>query len=536
MTHPNPAGDEPSQKPAVSQVTEQRPNLSGQSSGHSASHPSRGSHGVFSSNFVVILALLALGGFLLHILGVPIPGIHQENRIEEIPLKTEPSGVKLLKNADQSISLVVPDEVADALGIRRKGLEMVSDARVSTEKRPLVMSGSTALDPVRLWRVRIRFPSAQVIEFGKVKVVNPNSASPGTEETRELRPDDRVKKGDLLMVLHSVDVGQKKNDLIDSRVQLKLDQEILDRALTSAAVPEVFVLNARRNVETDRNSMVRAENTLRVWGIPDEDIKAAHDEADRIGREGWQNRNRDVGINSPWARVKMLAPEAGVIVERGVSLHETIVDNTINLMQIAQVDKLLVVANAFEEEINSVLKLPLPERKWAVRTINQSNQSLEPGNPPANGDQEALTGDIEDIGYLIDVNQRSAVLKGHIDNRGDKLRAGQYVTATILVPPPDQVVTIPIQAVVEDERGQTLVFVQKKDAPQRTYTLRRIQIVQRFNTMAYVSSKTLEQKPLTPEEISLGILPVTGLQVGDRLLTTGVLELKKELEDRMNEN
>jgi cobalt-zinc-cadmium efflux system membrane fusion protein len=506
-------------------------------------------HSSTASTVVVILALVGLGLFLLHHLGVPLPGLSTHESMELIPERVKATGVEFIKNADHSYSILVPDDVAEALGIRHAGMESVATAKEATARRPLVLSGSTALDPAKLWRVRIRFPSAQVIEMGKNRVKNDprTDESPETEKTRELRPGDRVEKGELLMVLHSVDVGQKKNDLIDAQVQLKLDQEILDRANISPAVPEVFLLNAKRNVESDRNSLVRAENTLQTWGIPEKDIKAAHDEAERIGREGWRDRKRDMGPNSPWARVELLAPESGFIVERNVSLHETIVDNTLNLMQIAQVDRLLVVANAFEEELKSLNSLPTNELKWAIRTIDQSNHPIEPGEIANNDDSPALIGNIEDVGYLIDVNQRSAVLKGHIDNprvdngkkrRADQflLRAGQYVTATILVPPPDYVVTIPIEAIVEDVRGQTLVFVQKKDVPERIYSLRRVKVLQRFDKFAYVASELAEkQKPLSAEDKALGYLPLQPLKVGDRVLTAGVLELKKEMEDKQNE-
>ena len=38
-------------------------------------------------------------------------------------------------------------------------------------------------------------------------------------------------------------------------------------------------------------------------------------------------------------------PEDGYIIEQNVALHETIVDNTTNLVQIAKVDPLIVLAS-----------------------------------------------------------------------------------------------------------------------------------------------------------------------------------------------
>ena len=66
--------------------------------------------------------------------------------------------------------------------------------------------------------------------------------------SRDLQVGDAVKHGDLLAVLFSVDVGNKKNDLFDALSQLRLDEEVLKRAeaQSHAAVPEVFLLNASR--------------------------------------------------------------------------------------------------------------------------------------------------------------------------------------------------------------------------------------------------------------------------------------------------
>ena len=78
-----------------------------------------------------------------------------------------------------------------------------------------------------------------------------------------------MKKGDLLAVLYSVDLGNKKNDLFDALSQLRLDEEVLKRAEAyKAAVPEVFLLNAKRNVQADINAVSRAENTLEDLGDP----------------------------------------------------------------------------------------------------------------------------------------------------------------------------------------------------------------------------------------------------------------------------
>jgi cobalt-zinc-cadmium efflux system membrane fusion protein len=472
------------------------------------------------AGLVVVLLILVL--FLAFIAGIPLPGIastHLEHTVAAPP----PLGVQLVEG--KAHTLLVPEDIRVALGIRKDGKDRIETVRVPTATRPLVLSGSTALDPTRVMRIRARFAPAEVAELGQK--LDPNRRSrAGETEVRELRSGDWVKKGDRLGVFHSEVVGQKKNDLIDALVQLKLDEEILERAQKAAhALPEVALLTYRRNVESDRNAIYRALNTLRIWGIPKEDIDAVYKEADEIHQ---RKGKRDASKESQWARVELKASDDGVIVERNVSLHEIVQDPTTNLFQIAKVDRLTVVANAPEDDLPMLLKLPSELKRWSVRLLAEQR-----GGDDAD---EGIIGPIDDISYLLDVNQHNAVVKGHIDNPPGKdgtpvLRGGQFVSCRILLPPPENVVEVPITAIVDDGR-QCVVFVQP-DASKPQFTLRRVKVVQRFEKTAFVRTRlTDREQERTPEEKEMELLPPRPLSPGERVLTTGALELKKELEDR----
>ena len=95
----------------------------------------------------------------------------------------------------------MPEEVRKSLGIRKGNVDQIAVAEKPTRTRPLVMPGSTALDPARLIRVRVRFAPAEVVEIGKID--DPHS-SPGNIPPlrRDLQAGDPVKKGDLLAVLY----------------------------------------------------------------------------------------------------------------------------------------------------------------------------------------------------------------------------------------------------------------------------------------------------------------------------------------------
>jgi hypothetical protein len=103
------------------------------------------------------------------------------------------------------------------------------------------------------------------------------------------------------------------------------------------------------------------------------------------------------------------------------------------------------------------------------------------------------------------------------------------------VPPPDGVVEIPLTALAEDGR-LSFVFVQPTKGVYE-YTMRRVQVVQRFEETAYVRSE------LTPEEVSLNeadqkqdipLPPRQPLRPGELVLAAGVLELRAALDDMMS--
>jgi cobalt-zinc-cadmium efflux system membrane fusion protein len=194
-----------------------------------------------------------------------------------------------------------------------------------------------------------------------------------------------------------------------------------------------------------------------------------------------------------------------------------VVDNTVNLFQIADVSRLQVVANCPEDALPILEALDRGARKWTVQTV---------GTPAATG----LAGTIDEIGYLIDPNQHTAVIKGYVDNPGQRIRAGQYVTATVKIPPPDNVVEIPTDALVEDGK-QSLVFVQP-DASMHHFTMRRVQVTNRFERTVFVRDTPMpKEEQLTAQDKEEGFLPIEILRPGERVLFCGSLELKAALLD-----
>jgi membrane fusion protein, heavy metal efflux system len=485
-----------------------------------------------------VISGLIVGGILVafsvYVLGVHFPnwvGHRQDDSNKSDDRDGAPSslpGVSLVPGMPHTVD--VSEAARTTLGISNGTRESLAAAQPPLATKDLVLTGSTALDPTRLGRIRARFAPARVVQ---IALVHDSSAS-GQSEFRELRPGDFVRKGDVLGIFYSVDAGSKKNDLLDALVQLILDQEILDDARAhEAALPKVFMITQERAVQGDRNAVSRAWNNLKAWDIPQDEIDALQVEAKRLSadKNAWfqtpegkwvrgekqakpnSNGDMDEVRENPWGKVTLRAPFDGVIVERNLHVDEMVVDNTVNLFQVADVSRMLVIANAPEDDLPALENLVRNgQGRWTVKTVGVA---LETGLP----------GSIDEISWLIDPNQHTAVIKGYVDNPGRRLRGGQYAAGTVKMPPPAGVVEIPMNALVDDGR-QSLVFVQA-DATKPQYTMRRVQVTQRFDQKVFVRSSSIpKQEQLTAQEAEEGLLPKEPLRAGERVLTTATGELK----------
>ncbi len=472
---------------------------------------------VRSRLLVVLVILVAVGGAVAFMMNLPLLGTG-DNKVQA-KAATQPARPKVELVKDIPHTLSVPEEVRTSLHIRQGGKDNIEEAKPADGRRPLTLSASTAFDPANIYRIRIRFTPADVVRIPKVAYFT----NKGTQE-RELRPGDEVKAKDVLAELYSVDLGAKKNDLVDALVQLKNDKEILENAESSTAIPRALLVTFEKAVQADISARDRAQRYLEAWKIPKEEIEAVYADADEIFRNKVRrsfayDRKYDPDAHDKWGKIEVRVPFDAVIVERNISEKETLLDPTVNLFQLAKVDKLLVQANAPEERVKELYQVWKDSGlKWTIRTL---------GEPNSNG----IVAQIDEIGYLADPNQHTIPIKGLIPNGNKVLRAGQYVTATIELPPPKNVVQIPESAVVDDGK-QTIVFVQP-DPKKAEFTMRRVMVTHRYDGKLLVRSvlSDLERK-LTPDEKEAGMMPKEPLTVGERVLTAGLLELKKELEDR----
>jgi cobalt-zinc-cadmium efflux system membrane fusion protein len=408
------------------------------------------------------------------------------------PNRTRPGGVASLPDAEKGEKIrrvgrdgvIVPAGVAQNMGLRT--------VEISDQARPVrlpPLQGTLAVDSDHLARVRARFAGEVVLigsETGTAATSVLNSFAPAHP-----RVGDTVRKGELLAVVWSKDLGEKKSELVDAVSKLRSDDAVLRRlrdGQTDGSIPARSVWDAERAVESDRVAVARAERTLRAWRLTDDEIASVRAEADWLSTPNATLDTRRAD-QTQWARVEVRSPMDGVILQRDVTVGD-IVDTTTDLFKVGDLSHLVVWAHLYEEDLPLLQTLPRPVR-WKVAL---------PSRPGV-----VFPGTLDQIAAVIDPNQHTALVTGRVENPDGHLRAGQFVTVSVDLPPPPGEIEVPADAVLEDGR-ESVVFVQPDPAKLRFVRI-PIRVTRRFRDAVCVRAGE-------------------GLKPGDQVVTGGAILLR----------
>jgi cobalt-zinc-cadmium efflux system membrane fusion protein len=364
---------------------------------------------------------------------------------------------------------------------------------------PLRLPGSLVLDPNRLVPVHSRF-TGELVRIGNVNAAAGDNAQRGSRESRTLRYGDYVRKGDVMAVVWSKEIGEKKSELVDAISKFDADSKLLERleSVEKGVVAEKMKIEARRTVQADVIALARAERTLRSWHISEEEIAAIQKEADDV-RRGVSDPTND----KSWAELEIKAPIDGLIVEKSIN-EGAMIEPDDDLFQVADLSQLMVLANVYEEDLPALRKLDPSHHKWHV------DLKSDPDDKPREGSFDL-------IGTIIDPDSHTGVVMGWLDNSEARLAAGQFITATIALPSDPHLVTIPSSALIE--QGDVSYVLVETNAERHEFTRRKVAVKRRWRHSVYVC-----------RDASLGKSDPDSLKVGEKVIATGVLELSAEFD------
>lgn len=398
--------------------------------------------------------------------------------------------------------LRLSDEAVKAIDLKTVAV------RPAPEPDPLLLPGYLSVDPSRLVPIHSRFPG-QVVEIGRVET----RASDGRVKPRLLRYGDTVKEGDLLAIIWSTDIGQKKSELVDAISKLRLDETVLaNLSKAPGAVPQLRFDMVKRDVEADKIQVNSAMRTLRSWRLTEDEINEVVQEARQLHdaqQQMVQDAHQQTAAARTWSELPIRSPRDGVVLEKNVNVGE-VVNTTDNLFKIGDLTTIQVLAYVYEEDLPVLEALKPEERQWKIDLKSDPNDPQRPGK-------------FELIGDVLDSVTRTGPVIGWIDNHDRKLRANQFVTATIRLPADPAMVAIPTSALIEE--GQTAAVFVESNAAEHEVTRRVVAVTRRGKEQIFIRSQPSEQ------ERKEGAEP---LKSGERVVMRGALELDSELNNLLS--
>jgi multidrug efflux pump subunit AcrA (membrane-fusion protein) len=269
-----------------------------------------------------------------------------------------------------------------------------------------------------------------------------------------------------------------------------------------------------------------AERTLKMWKLSDSDITEIKAEANDIHD---QKKLRAAELEKKWARVDIKVPDVRgdanrtlVVLAKNTNINDFVdPSRDTPLFRLGDLSRLQIWVHPPEEY------LPLFQdflRKHGPGSLRwQSHVMADPKQTP-------LDLPITQIAPSLEPNQRTPTLIGYLDNPEGKYLVGQFVEATIFVPPPDDTVEVPTEAINQYE-GQNFVFVQNPHKRDELF-LRRVILVSNSGGVVLVRSKlTAEEEQLARAEQAKGRRALEPLLPGDKVITHGVVELTSALDE-----
>jgi cobalt-zinc-cadmium efflux system membrane fusion protein len=247
----------------------------------------------------------------------------------------------------------------------------------------------------------------------------------------------RVRKGDVLAIIESVDLGRSREEFVRELTSLRVASRAYDRAKTlveAKAISDGEFQGREGDYLSKKAALEAAERALHLLGDSQEQIDRLRARA--VAETG--SHDLDDG-----ASLALRAPFAGRVIERRVTpgaLFEALQP----LLTLADLSNVWVFMQAYEKDLALI-------REGVAVTIRTE------ADP-----QEAFKGKVDFIGSVVDAATRTVRVRATVANPAEKLRPGMFVKAQVDVPQSYEgktVLAVP-ESALQTLEGRTTVFVQ----------------------------------------------------------------------------
>lgn len=280
-----------------------------------------------------------------------------------------------------------------------------------------------------------------------------------------------VKRGTLLALLHSVDLGVAEGEHLKAEARLEEAERSHERAKELYENKAVSLAELQRReaaMKAARAESRETRNRLELLGVPREEI-------DRLDRE-----------HTIKADMPLRAPFDGRVITRNITRGE-VVETDQKLFTVANLTDVWVVGNVPEKDVRFIRK-------------DQTVNVVLAAYPHA-----IFSGTITYVGDTLDPATRTMSLRVTVPNPDRLLKPEMFAIISVYVTSSPEALSIPLAAVHDGPAG-TMVFVQRETGVFETRTVK-----------------------LGNEEGD-GVRVLDGVKAGELIVTKGSFALKSEIE------
>lgn len=260
--------------------------------------------------------------------------------------------------------------------------------------------------------------------------IHVTSQGSGRVVALNVRLGDYVKKGKVLLSIHSADLAGAFSDYQKAAADARLAKRALDRAQLLASHGALAEKDLQQAEDTEEKAQVDVRNTEQHVRI--------------LGGDPAQ----------PGSLIELRAPISGTIVEQNISGFEGIksLDNSPNLFTIADLTHVWVLCDVYENDLGDV-------------HLGDAAEIRLNAYP-----EKTYCGRVADISRVLDPNTRSAKVRIVLPNSDGSLRPGMFAVAMFQSRKSQSRIVVPATAVI---RLQDKDWVFRKDGPQQ---FRRVEV------------------------------------------------------------
>jgi len=299
--------------------------------------------------------------------------------------------------------------------------------------------------------LRATFHAPGQVAFNAEAMAHVGSPLPGRVIELRARLGDVVAKGDVLLIVESTELGEAQSDFLQRRTiaqnstaAVELSRAALDRAtklyeqdrniaLAEVQRRELELRSAEATAQNNRSAATAAENKLHLLGMNQSAVE----------------RLAETGEVTP--RFQIVAPLAGRVVEREVTLGELVNPDKEALIVLADTTTLWVLAD-------------VPDARLPEVAIGAAARVM-----PGGTSGHLHEGTVSYIAPMVDPRTRSAQVRVAVNCEHGTLRPGTFAQVEIALTDPHggaavEVVAVP-ESAIQTIEGRAVVFVPVEGEP-----------------------------------------------------------------------